>query len=94
MYIDIVCSRIVFAKITKDIMRNNLIINLKGEKKMKKRTLGILGFIVSIAGFIVSQIGNIIDDKKISNEIEEKVDEALARKTANDEENSENEGPD
>ena len=48
---------------------------------MKKMNWTILGLIATIAGAGISVVASIVDDKKTEEMIEEKIDEALAKRS-------------
>ena len=54
-------------------------------KNMNNNFIKILGWIATLAGFGASMLCSYVNDKKIENTIEEKVQESLAEKSANEE---------
>lgn len=52
-------------------------------RKSKLKTIGILA---TIAAGVISLVSNVIEDKKMEETIEEKVNEALAKRDENEEE--------
>ena len=54
-------------------------------KNMNNNSIKILGWIATLAGFGASMLCSYVNDKKIENTIEEKVQESLAEKSANEE---------
>lgn len=57
----------------------------------KKKILGALGIVATVIGFGATMLSDFVKEKQLDDTIEEKVDEALARRLEEDNETEEDE---
>lgn len=57
----------------------------------KKKILGALGIVATVIGFGATMLSDFVKEKQLDDTIEEKVDEALARRLEEDDETEEGE---
>lgn len=57
----------------------------------KKKILGALGIVATVIGFGATMLSDFVKEKQLDDTIEEKVDEALARRLEEDDETEEDE---